>query len=626
MEAKVNSNPNRGSSHKEKQMNAGTKATLVAVLVTLGLALAAWAAEPAETPNVETRNAKPDWSKFDWAKLNDGSVAEYAGPLPPGVYGKSQFCAPKFAFKPVEGAKHYRFTVTHRDKNRRGPAGPAETARPRLPDGDPLAGDDPVDDPVIEKTWVFEAAEPSASLLPVWNDLPICAGGTWLRVAAEGLDAKGGNPINGGPQESHFRKGQPWTGPFGKPKVSLREAAMEAIRYCLTNGPAFRYDFPVAPGHNLQYTFYQDHRLPIEAGRDPELAKRFAGIEPTFVAAGGWIALSSSALARETQDPEEKALALKTVRNAMDTVIACANPADWKYGFYANMLRALGPHWTGYLSGEKTFDQWLADMHARSDARYEMMQDCMVCEPAFAYLNVYDLTLDQKYLDAAKRLAKAYADTQLPSGGWPYLVNAKTGEPLKGSGEYPPALTVLFLDRLAKQYGVRDFVPAADRAFQWILDNQVKIFDHRAHFWDVGSRTGPGGSQGALAGVEIAMCLFGRADKDPRYMALGEEYLRRVEDMFIWWEEGGRVSEQTGYMPRIGFTGGGVAQAFGKAFEATGNPLYLAKALTMARPLMEEFAAHNGKYAWDHYSAPRAAINLLEMYQFLKKNNLPGGE
>ena len=602
-------NRTRGSSHEEKQMNANTRttSTSVAVLVALGLmGITVWAADNPATQSAEAERVKPDWSKFDWAKLGAGAVAEYAKPLPPGIHGQGQFCAPRFAFQTVEGAKQYRFTVTHWDK----------------PHGSRIG----------DKSWAFEAAEPSASLFPVWSDLPICGDGTWLRIVVEALDATG-KPLSARiTSGEYFRKGQAWMNPFDKPKVSLREASMAAIRYCLTNGPAFRYEFPVAPGHNLQYTFYREHRLPIEGKRDAELAKRFAGIEPTFVAAGGWVALSSSALARETRDPEEKAVALKTARNAMDTVIACSNPADWKYGFYANMLRGLGRHWTGYLSGAKTFEEWLADMHAGSAARYEMMQDCMVCEPGFAFLNVYNVTQDQKYLDAAKRLAKAYADTQLPSGGWHYYVNARTGEPLQGAGEYPPALTVLFLDRLATQYGIRDFVPAADRAFQWILDNQVKTFDHRAHFWDVRPRTGPGGSQGALAGAEIAMCLFGRADKDPKYVGMGEEYLRRVEARFIHWNEGGRVSEQTGYMPRIGFTGGGVAQAFGKAFEATGNPICLAKALTLARPLIEEFAAQpqqdgkQGKYAWDHYSAPRAAINLLEMYQFLKKNNLPGGE
>ena len=562
-------------------MNAITKATSVVVLIALGLTLAAQAAEPAATPTAETRNARPDWSKFNWVKLGAGAVAEYAKPLPPGIHGKSQFCAPRFAFQTVEGAKQYRFTVTHWDKDRKNLTG--------------------------EKFWVFEAAEPSASLLPVWNDLPLCANGTWLRVAVEGLDAKGGRPVPAAPQVSFFRKGQEWTDPFAKAKVSVREGAMEAIRRSM------------ADGTGLQYTFYKDHRLPIEGKRDPELAKRFARFEPVFVAGGIWIASSSSLLARETQDPQEKALALRTARNAMDTVIACANPADWKYGFYANMLRDPGPHWKGYLSGEKMFEEWLADMHARSAARYEMMQDCMVCEPGFAFLNVYDVTQDQKYLDAAKRLAKAYADTQLPSGGWPYFVNAKTGEPL--GAEYPPALTVLFLDRLATQYGIRDFVPAADRAFQWIMDNQVKTFDHRSHFWDIGPRTGPGGSQGALAGAEIAMCLFARGEKAPRYIALGEEYLRRVENGFIWWQEGGggRVSEQTAFMARIGFSGGGVAQAFARAFEATGDPLYLAKAMSLARALN---VAHAGRYVWGDYSAPRWAINLLEMHQFLKKHDL----
>ena len=41
----MSNNLNRDSSHKEKLMNAITKATSIAVLVTLGLALAAGAAE-----------------------------------------------------------------------------------------------------------------------------------------------------------------------------------------------------------------------------------------------------------------------------------------------------------------------------------------------------------------------------------------------------------------------------------------------------------------------------------------------------------------------------------------------------------------------------------------------------
>ena len=53
-------NPNHSSSHKEKKMNAITKATLVAVLATLGLALTA-SVGAAET---ELVGAQTPWRVF----------------------------------------------------------------------------------------------------------------------------------------------------------------------------------------------------------------------------------------------------------------------------------------------------------------------------------------------------------------------------------------------------------------------------------------------------------------------------------------------------------------------------------------------------------------------------------
>ena len=464
-----------------------------------------------------------------------------------------------------------------------------------------------------DKTWVFEAAEPWAALTPVWTDLPVCVkireANTWLRLVVEGLDGPNGKSLGKariqGKEVLEFRKRLGFQGPLLPSKVTLREASLEAIRASF------------AEGTGKQYTFYKDHRLPIEAQRGPELAKQFEGIESVFVAGAMWIGDSMTFLARESQDPKEVAMAIKTARNAADTLINTANPAGWKYANYVNMVRNRGKHWKAYLSGEKTYEEWLADMHEQSAAGYEMMQDCRACEPGFTFLDVYDVTKDAKYLEAAKRLAAAYRDTQLPSGMWPYWVNGKTGQPLNNA-DYPPALTILFLDRLANQYGVHDYEKTADLAFQWVLENQVKVFDHKAHFHDIGASRGPGGSQGALAGTEIAMCLFGRGQKNPQYIAQGEQYLRMIEEKFISWENA-QVSEQTVFMAKVGFTGGGVAQGHFKAYELTGNPLYLAKVLKLSRAL-------NGNYLWKWYSAPRAAICLLEAYPYLKKNNLPGGE
>lgn len=59
----MNSNSNRGNKHKEQQMNTVTKATFAAVLITLGLALGARAAEPPKV-GVTPREQAPithDW-------------------------------------------------------------------------------------------------------------------------------------------------------------------------------------------------------------------------------------------------------------------------------------------------------------------------------------------------------------------------------------------------------------------------------------------------------------------------------------------------------------------------------------------------------------------------------------
>jgi maltose/maltodextrin transport system substrate-binding protein len=708
------------------------------------------AAEKPATPSAETQNVQPDWSRFDWAKLNAQALAEYTNPVRPGIPGKFPFLnvrrehnqghmyAPNFDFAPVPGAKRYRFTVAHWDGPRREyrvlvyespvlpaglhtlklrvtngysvpdyveidtPSGEHATNTVRVNDatvgagtnqfeyvgkwthgrgaaaiaeacleGDAsysnTAGDSmqirfsgtrvrlyglrdahhgtgmvSVDDGkereavfrsdkkvLGDKTWVFEAAEPWASLTPVWTELPVClmpgcgsspnrpekSGDTWLRLTVEGLDATGGKPIGkakiGTAEMLEFRKSQPFQGPLEQPKTTLREACMQAIRHSM------------AEGMGAMYTFYKDHRLPIEAGRGPELAKRFAGIEPTFLPGGIVVGDSMTFLARESRDPDEVALALKTARNAADTIINTSNPPGWKYANFANMMRGPGTHWKAYLAGEKSYEEWLADMHAQSAAGYTMMWDSRSGDPGLMYLDMYDVTKDAKYLEAAKRLAAAWRDTQLPSGTWPYRVHPVAGESF--GIDYPPALTIWFLDRLATQYGVRDYEQTADRAFQWVLENQVKPLDLRAHYWD--ATPGPRSSQGALAASEIAMCLFNRAarTKNAEYTAMGEEIVRWIEDWFIRWEADGTVLEQSRDRADVAFTAGGVVQAYVKAYEMTGNQLYLAKALRMANRLMGDFVNKSG-YGWAFFSGPRAAVCLLEAYPFLKKNNLPGGE
>jgi hypothetical protein len=76
----MKSNPDRGGSRKEKQMNAITRTASVAVLVTLGLALAAWAAEPPKPetlPDLDKLAGQPaDLAPWAYAWRADRQVQE----------------------------------------------------------------------------------------------------------------------------------------------------------------------------------------------------------------------------------------------------------------------------------------------------------------------------------------------------------------------------------------------------------------------------------------------------------------------------------------------------------------------------------------------------------------------
>ena len=74
-------------------------------------------------------------------------------------------------------------------------------------------------------------------------------------------------------------------------------------------------------------------------------------------------------------------------------------------------------------------------------------------------------------------------------------------------------------------------------------------------------------------------------------------------------------------MKHVGVSGGGVTEAFWRAFEATGQPLYLAKALALANTVMTP-----DDYGTNWNTAPCAGIDVLEFCAFLKKHGLPGGE
>ena len=137
----MNNNPNRGGSRKEKQMNAITRATSVAVLVTLSLALAAWVGTTAapcgaaegrtSVPPPAARAAKPappsddaDVAKLRAMAQTDSAKGAEAEPASRATRDDWEFQFRTMGYGTIdlrsEAQKHYEDAQRRRKDDRRG--------------------------------------------------------------------------------------------------------------------------------------------------------------------------------------------------------------------------------------------------------------------------------------------------------------------------------------------------------------------------------------------------------------------------------------------------------------------------------------------------------------------------
>ena len=86
----MNINPNHGNNRREQQMNAITKTTLVAVLVALGSAVAARAAEPVTAPVAPIHGQSIGGSRTEpWPSEIKGFVPPQPGEHPRLLFRKT---------------------------------------------------------------------------------------------------------------------------------------------------------------------------------------------------------------------------------------------------------------------------------------------------------------------------------------------------------------------------------------------------------------------------------------------------------------------------------------------------------------------------------------------------------
>lgn len=262
------------------------------------------------------------------------------------------------------------------------------------------------------------------------------------------------------------------------------------------------------------------------------------------------------------------------------------------------------------------YGEWIAKLSQASFIRLDNFMPNYGSDAGNAYLDLYDLTGNEKYLQASENIAKTFLKNQLASGSWNLYVNPQTGEQTADVGNIAiPAYILSYFDRLRENYHMKGLDTATEKAFRWMMENPVKTWDWQGQFEDVGtheaykdlSRKEP---------CQLAIYLLKNKSNDSAYVKLAITLIRFSEDQFVIWEKPrllnqksnskGRRStnwitpcaqEQYVYWVPTGPAAMRMVTAFWYAYEATHEKLYLAKAESIANAMTRVQNEHHGEYS-----------------------------
>ena len=418
------------------------------------------------------------------------------------------------------------------------------------------------------KSREFTDENPKASLAKVWGELPDGAVQLWWEaIFREGAVLRQATRA--------FWKMAPYRpGGYPKPPYGYGEAARRGFGYVL----------------NLGFV-----RTFVETGKpDPGYGRNCYPAKTDTALINGMIRCAKVV-------PERREEALRLARAAADHLISISQPAD------APLAHFPPTYWgKGYSAGAYAGMNMLLYPSAA----------------ALAYLSLYDVTKEKKYLDAALGIAATYLRLQGADGSWCLKLYEKDGEPVNPNRLQ--SLDVIDLMELVfRRTGDAAYRAAADRAFAFIENGPLRDWNWEGQFEDVR----PAGKYMNLTkhrACDTAILLVRRWPKDSRRIAQARELLRFAEDQFVLWEipelaawkrfhgkdawaDAFRlpaVVEQYHYRELIDASAAKMIRAYLALYRATGNPLDLAKARTLGDSCVR-MQRDNGRIPtlWNHADA-----------------------
>jgi len=409
----------------------------------------------------------------------------------------------------------------------------------------------------------FQSEHPWDPLSPIWEDLPVGK----IRLTVVGMkDEK----ILDTAGVRVFHKASRYQGPYRQPEVDYHTSVHQLVNY-LYHAPYIQYW--------------------LEKGTpDPDYglygypSKMFAAVIQGMLL-----------FEKFEENGLKKEHAVKIARIAADYLIGLSQPGG-------SPLEYFPPTYTGPI---------YADMV--DEYRGESLADrIMLIYPAVvgqAYLDLYELARDEVYLKAALRIADTYQKLQLDNGSWYLLIYIETGDPVAPNYVVPTGV-IAFLDRLKADHEMERYVSCRNRALTFIEENLVQDFNWEGQFEDQKPsdryRNLSKGQACSYAGF-----LLKEESADPEKLGRAEVLIRFAEDQFVIWDHQNDIDswgitsdkwltpcvlEQYNFYTPVNASSGNMIEVFRMAYDKTGNPLYLAKALDLANTIVDTQDRETGHY------------------------------
>jgi hypothetical protein len=184
-------------------------------------------------------------------------------------------------------------------------------------------------------------------------------------------------------------------------------------------------------------------------------------------------------------------------------------------------------------------DPGAADYRGWSAHGIDFIEPHVVGEDGYAYLRLYEMTGNKKYLEEAIRCAEALKKNYHPGDAtispWPYRCHPKDGSLKDGKGLFPYSANVvepiMLFDELIRLHLGGDYQQVRNDAWAWLMQFPMKNHIWVGYFEDV---TASMDSMNNVIPLELARYLLLHPDKDPAWKADSRELIEWVKTTPKW--------------------------------------------------------------------------------------------